>query len=358
MSRTLVGLCARALLCIAPATAVFIPLHHPLEQSLQIRAFSDFKTDGKCTSGQEAKLTTWVTDAIALADAAIDAITSLQAASRPYSGADDWTAKTLHRFLGVDYATGTASDYTTISGYYTAAKNFMSGQYAPYNVDQSWIFCGDYFTEPKQWTDIAYDRNGNEIPTSPTDNTPLKLEDVPEYTAEKANGNVPYWIDAMKRYAFQLPNALNPGQRGRTPGGICTNGNKNPLAVHIRTSDKISVITICDPMNKPVNGKNGFTLFPYDKISDVPIAAGKNLNYYRTGSGTMLHEIIHASRPAGRTPDTIANNFQQCATQSNRAAVRHSPECAAVFASAMWIQTKTKNDGNPYVFWSGAAAKP
>ncbi|KAI1171583.1 hypothetical protein F4777DRAFT_48523 [Nemania sp. FL0916] len=376
-----------ALLCASAATAAFIPYYDRPEWSLQTRAFSDFRNDGKCTAAQVATLTAWVTDAIALADAAIDAITSLQAATRPYTGADDWTAKTMHRYLGIDYATGTANDYTTISGepfilfvgfaiaelhgaryfhrlintvlgYYTAAKNFMSGQYAPYNVDQSWIFCGDYFTEPKQWSDIAYDSTGAQIPTSPTDNTPLKLEDVPEYISDKTKGNVPYWIDAMKRYAFQLPNTLNPGQQGSTAGGICSNNNKNPQAVHIRTSDRISVITICNPMNRPSNGKNGFNLFPYDKVSDIPFAAGKNMNYYRSGSGTILHEIMHASRPDGQTPDTIANNFQQCATQTNRAAVRHSPECAVVFASAMWLQTKTNNDGDAYVFWSGVAAKP
>ncbi|KAI0968545.1 hypothetical protein F4678DRAFT_193244 [Xylaria arbuscula] len=358
MSRTRVGLYARALLYVSAATAAFIPSHQPLERSLQTRAFSDFSTDGTCTSAQVAKLTTWVTDAIAMADAAIDAITSLQAATRPYSGADEWTAKTMHRFLGVDFATGTANDYTTILGYYNDAKNFMNGQYAPYNVDQAWIFCGDYFTEPKQWTDVAYDTDGNEMPTSPTDNTPLKLEDVPEYSAEKAAGNIPYWIDAMNRYAFKLPNTLNPGQQGTTAGGICTTNNKNPQAVHIRTSDNISVLTICNPMSRPINGKNGFNLFPYDKISDVPFMAGKNLNYYRTGSGTILHEIMHASRPEGQTPDSIANNFQLCANQQNRAAVRHSPECAVVFASAMWLQTKKNNDGDPYVFWSGVAAKP
>ncbi|KAK5635304.1 hypothetical protein RRF57_011016 [Xylaria bambusicola] len=159
-------------------------------------------------------------------------LTSLQAAFRPYSRANDRTAKTLHRFLGVDYTIVIIQQ----------SRNFMNAQYAPYNIAQSWIFCGDYFTQPKQWTDI--------------------LEDVPEYTTEKVRGSVPYWIDSRNRYAFSLPNAPNPGQRGTTPSGICMNADGNPLAVHIRTLDRISVLTICDPMYRPSNGNNRFTLFP------------------------------------------------------------------------------------------------
>ncbi|KAI1269775.1 hypothetical protein F5Y18DRAFT_371480 [Xylariaceae sp. FL1019] len=355
LQSTQAKLLAWVLLCSATCSAVFIPEQSMIER----RAFSNFRTattgNGVCDSGQAAQLKVWIDDTVKLAQAAIDALASLETATKPYEGQGqiEYTARTADRLLGVDWQSGTTAEYTAAKQYFEGAKALANTGVV--GARPAWIFCGDAFTERKQWSDMAYDIYGRDVPNPNKNNQPMLLSEVGDFNGWRTRNTVPYWIPAMQRYAFSRPGVLDPGVQGKQAGAICTNADKNPLAVTSYNVNSWPIITICSPTNKSPPG-DAFTAFPHDNITEVPLVTGSSLDRHRPGSATMLHEFMHATRPRGATHDR-ANNALACANAADRTIPRDAPECAALFAVAMWLQADSAKKGNPHHFWSTHAVK-
>lgn len=320
---------------------------------LNSRAFSDFGTDPNgCTPQQRTKLTAWVEDVVAMTQAAIVMIEHLQAATFPYDPQVDAIGSTMNNLLGIDFATATAADYDSLKGLYTTVRDFANGVF-PHR--QAWIFCGDHFTVPQQWTDWVRNQNNQLIPAPPdaagVQNGYLRLDQVGPYQRWLNGGLQPYWIPAIKNYVFYHPGGYDPGQPGQKAGAMCSRNNKNQVAVTMLATLQFPIITICSPMNK--DGLDGFTVFPNDILAEfnIPLAKQARLDKLRTGSGTLLHEFIHAVRPVGTTPD-MAGNSGGCFRESkaNPSNARNSPECATLFAIAMYFQLKTAGTADAVQF--------
>ncbi|KAI0145420.1 hypothetical protein GGR57DRAFT_506830 [Xylariaceae sp. FL1272] len=271
------------------------------------RAYGHFNSPTSCAPRAQ-KLTNWIADTIALTQAAIDAIKDLEAnPTVPYPPKIDAIASTLNNLLGVDYGNPNRALCATIRQNFEAIQAFANGVFSG---GRPWIFCGDAWTEPKQWSDWALKSQGQARSPQPQ----------------------PYWAKDIGDFVFYSPRGLHPGKAGVTVSAICSNGSKNPVAVTLHSSLGFPIITICSPMNK--NGRDGFTVFPYDS------------------SGTMLHEFMHAVKGAGRAPD-VANNAQQCSQASLStipSGAMNSPECNTLFAMGMWVQRQTAGTTSPLQF--------
>lgn len=243
------------------------PLNSSLKYKvLNSRAFSDFGTDlNGCTPQQRETLTAWVDDVVVLTLAAISMIEYLQAATRPYELQADHIASTMNNLLGIDYATGTNADWQLLKDHYTAVRDFANGVFPQ---RQAWIFCGDHFAVPQQWTDWARDANDQVIPAPPNQageqNGNLELNQVGAF--QRYYRNVPQWqpyrIPAIRNYVFFPAGGFDPGQPGQRAGSICSRNDQNPVAVTMHSSLGFPIITVCSPMNK--NGLDGFTAFSND----------------------------------------------------------------------------------------------
>ncbi|KAI0544460.1 hypothetical protein F4679DRAFT_564663 [Xylaria curta] len=325
-------------------TALAISSEHNV---LSPRAFTDFSS-ANCNNAQMMQLTAWVADVSVMTRAAVDALTDLEDATTPhavlpYPPQIGHIARTLSDLLGVNYSSPNHADLQTLRGYYWLVGNYSLGIF-PHR--EAWIFCGDSFTEAKQWTDITLDINDQQIINN---NQPLQLQQVAAYKPFQRRGYQPYRIPAMKKYTFSTPGRLDPGRRGTRVGAICSNGNQNPVAVTIHLALGFPVITICSPMNR--GGFDGFTVLQHDTISQVPLQPNVGLDNHRPRSGTLLHEFMHAARGAGAAPDR-AGNSQSCSRVSrmNPTDAMNSPECATLFAVAMYFQRSTASTPNPYQF--------
>ncbi|KAI0440063.1 hypothetical protein F4803DRAFT_528881 [Xylaria telfairii] len=330
------------------------PLNFSLEHNiLNARAFSDFGTDPTgCSAAQSNKLKLWVDDVVVMTQAAIDAIGDLQTASYPYNSQVDNIASTMNNLLGIDYATGTNADWKLLKDHFTAVRDFANGVF-PHG--QAWIFCGDHFAVPQQWGDWVRDANNQLIPAPPNQNGQqnghLQLYQVGAY--QIYYNHVPQWqpyrIPAIGNYVFHTPGGFDPGQPGVRAGAICSRNNKNPVAVTMHSSLGFPIITVCSPMNK--RNLDGFTVFPNDVISQVQLRNNVGLDQHRPGSATLLHEFMHAVRGQGNSPDK-AGNSQSCwqASISAPSDARNSPECATLFAVAMYFQRASASSANPQQF--------
>ncbi|KAI0096416.1 hypothetical protein GGR51DRAFT_543418 [Nemania sp. FL0031] len=325
-------------------------------RALEARAFADFNSDPTCTTQQMNKLAMWIDDVLIMTQAAMDAITDLQQNTAViYPPQIEAIATTMNNLVGIDYYLGGPVDWQLLKDDYQLIQDFALGIFPQVPQGQKpWIFCGDHFAVPNQWTDFAKDERDQYIPDTRNPGQYLRLQQVGQYYQYFLQGKQPYRVPAMGKYIFGDPGAFDPGRPTVTgqqgvAGAICSRDGNNPAAVTMHSTLGFPIIMICSPMNR--NNLDGFTVYREDIMLQVALRPGNSLDRHRPGSATMLHEFMHAARAPGTTPDE-GRNSQECFDKSVKAPLeaRNSPECLALFAVAMYFQRFSLAAGGPHHF--------